>query len=76
MNSILRQIPGYAAARFQIDLWQAQMRELRPLYPIVLPFLFWVFGRAYRKEQERLRLERVDPILRPDKRLRENRQDA
>ncbi len=51
------------------------MRELRPLYPVVLPFLAWVYARAYRREQERLRLERIDPILRSDKRLRENRQD-
>ncbi|HSH82311.1 MAG TPA: hypothetical protein VLA19_27605 [Herpetosiphonaceae bacterium] len=51
------------------------MRELRPLYPVVLPFLAWVYARAYRREQERLRLERIDPILRFDKRLRENRQD-
>ena len=74
MNWILRYIPGAAAARIQIDIWRAQMEELRPLYPIVLPFLAWVFVRSYRAEQERLRLERVDPILRPDKRLPSRRQ--
>ena len=74
MNALLRVIPGGAAARVQIDIWQAQMRELRPYYPIVLPFLAWVYARAYRREQERLRLERIDPILRSEKRLPENRQ--
>lgn len=75
VNRLLRMVPGAAAARLQIDIWRAQMRELRPLYPVVLPFLAWVYTRAYRREQERLRLDRLDPILRSDKRLREKRQD-
>ncbi len=75
MNRLLRLVPGAAAARLQLDIWRAQMRELRPLYPVVLPFLAWVYARSYRSEQERLRLERIDPILRTDKRLKENRQD-
>ncbi len=74
-NRLLRLIPGGAAARLQFDIWRAQMRELQPLYPVVLPFLAWVYARAYRSEQERLRLERLDPILRSDKRLKENRQN-
>lgn len=71
MSGFLRAIPGVAAARAQTDVWRAQLSELRPLYPVVLPFLLWVFVRSYRAEQERLRLERLDPVLRPEKRLPE-----
>ena len=74
LDRLLRMIPGYSAAQIQSMIWRAQLRELRPLYPIVLPFLAWVFVRAYRDEQERMRLDRIDPILRPDKRLPEKRQ--
>jgi hypothetical protein len=52
------------------------MRELRPLYPVVLPYLAWVSWRAYRGEQDRLRRERLDPILKPSARLPENRRDG
>lgn len=76
MNRLLRLLPGGAAARAQIEVWRAQMRELRPLFPIVLPYLAWVYWRAYRREQDRLRRERIDPILKPDKRLPEKRLDA
>lgn len=76
MNVILRAIPGGAAAQAQIQIWRAQLRELRPLYPVVLPFLAWVFVRSYRKEQDRLRRERLDPILKPEERLPQNRLDA
>ena len=69
MGTLLRAIPGYPAARAQIEAWRTQLQELRPLYPVVVPFLLWVFVRAYNAEQERLRLERVDPVLRADKRL-------
>ncbi len=73
MNRLLRLIPGAVAARVQFDIWRAQMRELRPYYPVVLPFLAWVYVRSYRSEKERLRLDQLDPILRPDKRLPEKR---
>jgi hypothetical protein len=68
MNTLLRFIPGAAPAMTQLRIWRDQLEDLRPLYPIVVPFLLWVFVRAYRNEQERLRLERVAPILRPEKR--------
>ena len=74
LDRLLRMIPGYSAAQIQLMIWRAQLRELRPLYPVVLPFLAWVFVRAYRDEQERMRLDRIDPILRADKRLPEKRQ--
>ena len=73
LNFLKRNIPGIRAAQAQIEIWRDQVRELRPLYPIVLPFLAWVFVSGYRKEQERLRLERLDPILRPSKRLPDKR---
>ena len=73
MNRIIRYIPGAPALSAQLDVWRAQMAELRPWYPVVLPFLAWVFVRSYRDEQERLRLDRVDPILRPSKRLKSKR---
>ena len=76
MNSILRFIPGDAARRRQIDIWRAQMRELRPFYPIVLPFLVWVFVRSYRDEQDRMRRTRLAPILKPSARPPETRPDA
>ena len=76
MNLLLRALPGGAAARVQIDIWRAQLRELRPLYPVVLPFLIWVFARTYRAEQDRLRRERLDPILKPEARLPEKRLNA
>ena len=75
VDFLIRNIPGIRPAQAQIEMWRDQMRELRPLYPVVLPFLAWVFVNAYRKEQERLRLERLDPILRPDKRLPSKRPD-
>ncbi len=67
-------IPGAAAVQTQVNIWRDQLRDLRPLYPVVIPFLVWVFVRSYQQEQERLRLERLAPILRPEKRLPENRQ--
>ncbi len=76
MNLLLRALPGGAATRAQIDIWRAQVRELRPLYPVVLPFLAWVFVRSYQAEQDRLRRERLDPILKPEERLPENRLDG
>ena len=76
MNTLLRLFPGGAAARAQFDIWRAQMRELQPLYPVVLPFLAWVYWRAYRGEQDRLRRERLDPILKPSERLPEKRRDG
>jgi hypothetical protein len=76
VNLLLRALPGGAAARVQIDIWRAQLRELRPLYPVVLPFLAWVFVRSYRAEQDRLRRERLDPILKPEARLPEKRLNA
>ena len=76
MNLLLRALPGGAAARVQIDIWRAQLRELRPLYPVVLPFLAWVFVRSYRAEQDRLRRERLDPILKSEARLPEKRLNA
>jgi hypothetical protein len=76
VNLLLRALPGGAAARTQIDIWRAQLRELRPLYPVVLPFLAWVFVRTYRAEQDRLRRDRLDPILKPEARLPEKRLDA
>jgi hypothetical protein len=76
VNLLLRALPGGAAARAQVDIWRAQMRELRPLYPVVLPFLVWVFARTYRAEQDRLRRDRLDPILKPEARLPEKRVDA
>jgi len=69
-DRLLRLIPGGAAARVQFDIWQAQLRELRPLYPVVLPYLAWVFVRAYRTEQDRLRRERVEAVLKPGARPR------
>jgi hypothetical protein len=68
LSFLARNIPGIRPAQAQLTMWRDQMRELRPLYPVVLPFLLWVFTRAYQKEQERLRLEQLEPILRPDKR--------
>ena len=76
IERLLRLIPGGAAARTQIDIWRAQLRELRPLYPVVLPFLAWVFVRSYRSEQERMRRARLAGVLRPEARLAENRADA
>ena len=73
MDRLLRMVPGYAAARIQMNIWRAQMRELRPFYPVVLPVLAWVFVRSYRDEQERLRLEYADAVLRPEKRVESNR---
>ena len=73
MNTLLRFIPGAAAAQTQLKIWRDQLSDLRPLFPIVVPFLLWVFVKSYRTEQERLRLERIDPILRPTKRLPENK---
>jgi hypothetical protein len=76
IDRILRLIPGGAALRTQIDVWRAQLRELRPLYPVVLPLLAWFFIRSYRDEQERLRRARLAPILKPSERLPENKPDA
>ncbi len=76
MNSILRRIPGDSARRRQLDIWSAQMRELRPFYPIVLPYLAWVFVRSYREEQERMRRTRLAPILKPSARPPETGPDA
>lgn len=73
MNTIMRYIPGAAGLRAQLAVWQEQLAELRPLYPFVLPFLAWVFARSYKSERERLRLERLTPILRPEKRLPDKR---
>ena len=73
MNRIIRYIPGAAGVSAQLGVWQEQLAELRPLYPIVLPILAWVFVRSYNSERERLRLERLTPILRPEKRLPEKR---
>ena len=73
MNRIVRLIPGVAAVLTQLEIWRTQLEELRPIYPIALPVLLWVFARAYRSEQERMRLERLDPVLRPEKRLPENK---
>ena len=75
-NRILRLIPGGAALRTQLDIWQAQLRELRPWYPFVLPFLAWVFMRSYRDEQERMRRTRLAPILKPSARPPETQPDA
>ncbi len=52
------------------------MRELRPFYPIVLPYLAWVFVRSYREEQERMRRTRLAPILKPSARPPETGPDA
>jgi hypothetical protein len=76
VETLLRLIPGGAATRNQIDIWRAQLRELQPLYPVVLPFLAWVFVRAYRGEQDRMRRARLAPVLRPELQLPENRADA
>ena len=73
MNAFLRLIPGVPAARAQLQVWQDQLADLRPLYPVVIPALLWIFLRSYRQEQARLRLERVDPILLPSKRLPANK---
>lgn len=76
IDSLLRLVPGGAGAQAQIGIWRAQMRELRPLFPIVLPYLLWVYYRAYQKEQDRLRRQRLAPILRPGARLPEQRVDG
>lgn len=73
-DRILRLVPGASAAKVQVGIWRTQMSDLRPLYPIVIPYLLWLFIRNYNKEQERLRLSRVAPVLLPDKRLPEDRQ--
>jgi len=73
MNRLIRMIPGVAAMQIQINIWRAQMRELRPFYPVVIPYLLWTFTRSYQREQERMRLRRAAPILRPERRLPENR---
>lgn len=66
----MRFIPGAPAAQAQLKVWRDQLQDLRPLYPVVIPFLLWVFIRSYQQEQERLRLERLAPVLRPEKRLK------
>lgn len=35
---------------------------IKPLLPIAVPFLIWIYDRAYRDEQQRLREERVQGI--------------
>ena len=42
MNTILRFIPGAAAAQTQLQIWRDQLRDLRALYPFVVPYLLWV----------------------------------
>ncbi len=67
-KSALRFIPGAAAAQTQLQIWRDQLQDLRPLFPVVVPLLLWFFLRSYQQERERLRLERLTPILRPEKR--------
>lgn len=74
MNTLLRSIPGLAAARTQIQIWRDQLADLRPIYPIAVPALLWIFLRSYRNERERLRLERLDPVLVQSKRLPQKKQ--
>lgn len=72
-NSLIKVIPGGSAIQAQLSTYREQLQDLRPLFPVVIPFLVWVFIRSYNREQERLRLDRLAPILRPDKRLPEDR---
>ncbi len=72
-NRLIKLIPGAPALQAQLNVWQEQLRDLRPLYPVVVPFLVWVFIRSYNQEQERMRLDRLAPILKPEKRLPEDR---
>lgn len=70
MNSVLKYIPGVPAAQAQLQVWREQLEDLRPLFPVVIPYLLWVFLRSYQREQERLRLERLEPVLRPEMRAK------
>jgi hypothetical protein len=72
-NRLIKLIPGAPAAQAQLTAWRDQLQDLRPLYPIVIPYLLWVFIRSYNQEQERIRLDRLAPILRPEKRLPKDR---
>ena len=64
----VRNIPGIRPAQAEFTMWRDEMRELGPLYPVVLPFLLLLFTRAYQKAQERLGLAQLEPIRRPHKR--------
>ena len=70
---LIKLIPGAPAAQAQLTIWRDQLQDLRPLFPIVIPYLLWVFVRSYNQEQERIRLDRLSPILRPEKRLPKDR---
>lgn len=72
-NRLIRLIPGVPAAQAQLATYRDLLRDLRPLYPFLIPYLLWVFIRSYNQEQERMRLDRLAPILRPEKRLPEDR---
>jgi hypothetical protein len=72
-NRFLRLIPGAPAVQAQLATYRDLLRDLRPLYPILVPYLIWVFIRSYNQEQERMRLGRLAPILRPEKRLPEDK---
>jgi hypothetical protein len=72
-NRLIKLIPGAPAAQAQLTTWRDQLQDLRPLFPIVIPYLLWVFVRSYNQEQERIRQDRLAPILRPEKRLPKDR---
>lgn len=59
IKSLTGSVAKLTAAKVAAEKYLETLNELRPWWPVLLPFLAWGGRRAYRKERQHMRKEAI-----------------